>query len=341
MRSRPSLCLLVVATALVASVLVTVTIGPAELSVADVWRTIAAQLGLGEQPDAITTAMVWQLRLPRVLTAGAVGAGLALAGAVMQTLTRNALADPFLLGLSGGASLGAVSVMVLGLSVAGVAVAQPLAAFGGAVLALTATLALAGASGRGTLSPSRTVLAGLAVGQAAAAGTSFIIFWSVRGDQAREVLAWLMGSLAGSSWTAAGITLGAVTVVGGGVILLGNLLDAFAFGDEAAAALGINVPALRASLLVAVALLTGALVSQSGSIGFVGLLIPHAVRLLIGAGHRVVLGLSALTGATFLIWADTLARTVFAPRELPVGILTAAIGAPVFAAILLRGRAEA
>lgn len=325
--------------ALVATVLVTVTIGPADLAVGEVWRSVATHLGLGgllglEPLGALQDGMVWQLRLPRVLTAAAVGAGLAVCGVVMQSLTRNPLADPYLLGLSSGASLGAVLVLV-----AGWTVLLPVAAFGGAVLALVAALGLAGALG--ALTPTRTVLAGLAVSQLAAAATSFVIFWSATGDSYREILSWLMGSVAGATWTSVAVAGGATLVLGTLLASTGSVLDAFTFGDTAASALGIDVARVRWTLLVGVALLTGALVSQSGSIGFVGLILPHAVRLLTGARHRLLLPLSALFGATFLVWADTLARTVFAPRELPVGIVTAAIGAPVFALLLWRGRRTA
>jgi iron complex transport system permease protein len=330
------------AVALLASVVLAVAVGPADLAPGDVWRSVATHLGLGDllglaPLDRLPDAMVWQLRLPRVLTAAAVGAGLAVCGVVMQSLTRNPLADPYLLGLSSGASLGAAAVLVLG-----VTVLLPVAAFVGATAALVATLALAAASGRGGgIPPARTVLAGLAVGQLAAAATSFVIFWSAKGDQYREILSWLMGSVAGATWTSVAVAGGAVLVLGTALACTGSLLDAFTFGDTAAAALGVPVARVRWVLLVGVALLTGALVSQSGSIGFVGLILPHAVRLLVGARHRALLPLSALAGGTFLVWADTLARTVFEPRELPVGIVTAAIGAPVFAALLWRGRARA
>jgi iron complex transport system permease protein len=268
-----------------------------------------------------------------VLTAGAVGAGLALSGAVMQSLTRNPLADPYLLGLSSGASLGAVAVLVLGIGVV-----LPAAAFVGATVALLATLALAGSLGA---TPTRTVLAGLAVAQLCAAATSFVIFWSATGDSYREILSWLMGSLGGSTWTSVVISGSALVVIGTALASAGGTLDAFAFGDTSAAALGVDVRRTRLLMLTGVALLTGAMVAVSGSIGFIGLILPHATRLLVGARHRVLLPLSALVGATFLIWADTAARTIFDPRELPVGVLTAFIGAPVFAWILRRRRAAA
>ncbi|WP_229841807.1 putative F420-0 ABC transporter permease subunit [Pseudolysinimonas yzui] len=325
----------VLAITLVLSISLTVTIGPADLSVGDVWGSIWSHLTGAPSPlSVLRDGIVWELRLPRILTAAAVGAGLALVGAIMQALTRNQLADPYLLGISSGASLGAVSVLLLGF-----AVLLPVAAFAGALLALAATLALAGAFGR--ITPTRTVLAGVAVSSLAAAITSFVIFWVATGDAYREVLSWLLGSLAGARWEAVLIAGGAVLVVGIPLALTGRILDAFALGDTTAASLGIPVQGVRWTLLGAGALLTGALVAVSGSIGFVGLVLPHAVRLLVGPGHRALLPLSALTGAVFLVWADTLARTVFEPRELPVGIVTAIIGAPVFAILLARRRSEA
>lgn len=323
------------AAGLVLSVLAAVTIGPADLSVAEVWGAIWSHLTGAPSPlSVLRDGIVWELRLPRILTAAAVGAGLALVGAIMQALTRNQLADPYLLGVSSGASLGAVTVLLLGF-----AVVLPLAAFAGALLALGATLALAGAFGR--ITPTRTVLAGVAVSSLAAAITSFVIFWVATGDAYREVLSWLLGSLAGARWEAVLIAGGAIVVVGIPLAFTGRILDAFALGDTTAASLGIPVQGVRWTLLGAGALLTGALVAVSGSIGFVGLVLPHAVRLVVGPGHRALLPLSALTGAVFLIWADTLARTIFDPRELPVGIVTAMIGAPVFAILLARRRSEA
>lgn len=321
--------------ALMASVSVAVTLGPADIRFDEVWASIASHLGLGTSPlPLLRDGIVWELRLPRVLTAAAVGAGLAIAGAVMQAITRNPLADPYLLGLSSGASLGAVSVLLLG-----AAVLLPVAAFLGSMAALGLTLLLA--STLGAITPTRTVLAGLAVSSLASAITSLVIFWTATGDSYREILGWLLGSLAGARWPAVAISAIAIVVAGIPILLVGRVLDAFAFGDVSAASLGVNVPATRWGLLTASALLTGAMVSVSGSIGFVGLVLPHAVRLLVGPGHRALLPLSALVGAIFLVWADTAARTLFDPRELPVGIVTAMIGAPVFALLLARRQAQA
>ncbi|MCL2455314.1 MAG: iron chelate uptake ABC transporter family permease subunit [Micrococcales bacterium] len=315
---------------LVVSMLVAVTIGPSGLSLGEVLASLGSHLGLPvSPPPRLHDAIVWDLRLPRVLTAAAVGAGLAVAGAVMQSLTRNALADPYLLGLSQGASLGAVAVLVVGVSVA-----LPGAAFLGALAALIATLTVARSGG--TITPGRTVLAGVAVSQLAAAAMSFVVFWSATGDSYREILAWLLGSVAGARWSSVAVAVGALVVVGALVAAWAGRLDAFAFGDTAAAALGVAVNQTRWVLLGAVALLVGALVSVSGAIGFVGLLVPHAVRALTGPGHRRLLPVAALAGATLLVWADTAARTLLAPRELPVGIVTAFLGVPVFVVLLRR-----
>lgn len=322
----------VLAAALCTAGLWALTVGPAGLGFREAWLALTAP-GSGSLTP-LQEAIVRELRLPRILTAAAVGAGLALSGAVIQALTRNPLADPYLLGLSSGASLGAVTVLLLG-----AAVVLPVAAFAGAMLAMAATLALAGALG--SITPTRTVLAGLAVSSLAAAAASFVVFWTAQGDSYREVLGWLMGSLAGATWSSTLIALPALAVVGVPLLFCGRILDAFAFGDTAASALGVPVPAVRWTLLGATALLTGAMVSVSGSIGFVGLVLPHAVRMLAGPSNRALLPLSALAGALFLVLADTAARTVFDPREIPVGIVTALIGAPFFILLLLRRRSGA
>ncbi len=320
------------AIALVASIAAAVTIGPADIRVDEVFGSVLSHLGVGDTPlSTIRDGIVWQLRLPRVVTAAAVGAGLAIAGAVMQAITRNALADPYLLGLSSGASLGAVAVLVLGVSVL-----LPAAAFLGALVALIAALAIAGPGS--SLAPSRTILAGVAVSSLFAALTSFVIFWTATGDSYREILAWLLGSLAGARWPAVAIALGALLAIGVPLVLGGRILDAFSFGDTAAAALGVHVARTRWVLLIATALLTGGMVAVSGSIGFVGLVVPHAVRLVVGARHRLLIPIAALSGAIFLVWCDTAARSLFEPRELPVGIVTAIVGAPVFVALLVRER---
>lgn len=335
---------LVVPVLLVVSIVVSVTIGQSDLSLREVWTVATDRLGLAwlridvfglYGVDGITDLranLVWEMRLPRVLAAALVGGGLATVGAVMQTLTRNPMADPYLLGISSGASLGAVAVIVAGLGLGSLGVSG--GAFIGALGAFVLVLTLGQRSGR--LTPTRMILAGVAVGALASAVTSFLIIWVADPHATQEAQFWLSGSLSAarlpSVYTMASAVLIGMLVCG----VAARELNAFAFGEDAAAGLGINVQRTRWVLLVVCALVTGVLVAGSGTIGFVGLLIPHAVRALVGPDHRRVLPLSALVGATFLIWVDVVARVAFTPRELPVGIMTAMLGVPVFLWILRR-----
>lgn len=316
-----------------ASVVAAVTFGPAEITPGEAWGVILHHFGLLDESPAsrLRDAIIWELRLPRVLTALGVGAGLALSGTVMQALTRNPLADPYLLGLSSGAALGAALFLLAGLTLL-----MPLGAFLGSLAALALALLVAGLLGGAT--PTRAILSGISISALASAATSFLIFWSATGDSYREILAWLMGTLSGSLWNDAGLVGLALLVCAPIILFSGRALDAFAFGDNAAAALGIDVSRLRWLLLGATALLTGVMVAAGGAIGFVGLVVPHAARLAVGSQHRRLLPHAMLVGAIFMLWADTAARTLFDPRELPVGIITALVGAPIFLLILLRYR---
>ncbi|MER6244004.1 FecCD family ABC transporter permease [Streptomyces griseorubiginosus] len=323
--------------ALLASIAVAVTIGPADISTGDVWAVVAAHLGVGEGVSApLRDGIVWDLRMPRTLLAAVCGAGFAVCGAVMQSLLRNPLADPFVLGVSSGASTGAVAVVVLG--VGGGVVSLSAGAFLGALLSFALVLLLSHTLGGST---DRVVLSGVAAMQLFSALTSFVVLTSADAETTRGVLFWLLGSLAGADWGQ--VLLCAVVLAGVLVVCLGyaRTLDAFAFGDEAAAGLGVRVARTRLVLLCATALLTAALVSCAGAIGFVGLVLPHATRALTGAGHARLLPVTALTGAVFLVWVDTLARTVLDPQEVPVGVVTSLIGVPAFVAVLHRGRRRA
>lgn len=318
---------------LLASATIAVTVGPADISPADVWTAVLHHLGLwGDSPlSRLRDAIVWELRLPRVLASLGVGAGLALAGTVMQVMTRNPLAEPYLLGLSSGAALGAVIFLL-----AGAALLMPVGAFLGSLGALSLALLIAKLLGGAT--PSRAILAGICIAALASAATSLLIFWSATGDSYREILSWLMGSLSGTTWGDAGLVLVGLVVCAPLILFSGRGLDAFAFGDASASSLGIDIVRLRWTLLAATALLTGVMVAIGGAIGFVGLVVPHAVRFAVGSRHRVLLPASMLVGAIFMLWTDTAARKLFDPRELPVGIVTALIGAPAFLLILLRYR---
>ncbi|MFI6763106.1 FecCD family ABC transporter permease [Micromonospora sp. NPDC050417] len=333
---RPGVTVLVITLTgiLVLSIGAAVTVGPADLSLGTVWTVIGDHVGvLRSDVPLLRDHIVWQIRLPRVLLAAAVGAGLAAVGAVMQTVTRNALADPYLLGISSGASLGAVLIIVAG--VGSTVWSLTSGAFVGALAAFA--LVIASASSRGArLAPTRMILTGVAVSQLCAAVTSFVIIWVADPHATQQITFWLSGSLGRANWADLG---SAATVLGVVLaILLGHArtLNAFAFGDDAAATLGVNVARIRWLLLGAAALLTATLVAVSGAIGFVGLILPHATRLLTGPDHRRHLPVVVLTGAIFVIWVDTAARTLFEPRELPVGVLTAMLGVPAFVLLLRR-----
>jgi iron complex transport system permease protein len=319
---------------LAASIAVAVTIGPADITTADVWRSVSARLGLGGSPlTPLREGIVWNLRMPRTLLAAVCGAGLALCGAVMQSLLRNPLADPFVLGVSSGASTGAVLVIVLGWG--GGVVSLPAGAFAGAVLSFAMVVALAQSLGP---TMDRVVLSGVAAMQLFGALTSFIVLTFADAETTRGVLFWLLGSLGGAGWADVALCAAVLGVALAVCLAHTTTLDAFAFGEEAAATLGVRVARARLLLLTVTALLTAALVSSAGAIGFVGLVLPHAARALTGSGHARLLPVTALTGAVFLVWVDTAARTLLDPKEIPVGVMTSLIGVPVFIAVLYRVR---
>ncbi|MFJ8022502.1 FecCD family ABC transporter permease [Streptomyces sp. NPDC096311] len=319
---------------LVASVAVAITIGPADIGVGEVWSAVASHLGgRTSELSPIRDGIVWNLRLPRTLLAAVCGAGLAVCGAVMQSLLRNPLADPFVLGVSSGASTGAVVVVVLGAG--GGALSVSGGAFVGALCSFALVLLLSHTLGGTT---DRVVLAGVAAMQLFSALTSFVVMTAADAETTRGVLFWLLGSLGGADWTDVWLCAAVPAIVL--LVCLGHArtLDAFAFGPEAAASLGVSVARTRLVLLCGTALLTAALVSVAGAIGFVGLVLPHAARALGGPGHARLLPVTALTGAVFLVWADTVARTALDPQEVPVGVVTSLIGVPGFVLILYRTR---
>ncbi|WSQ15406.1 iron chelate uptake ABC transporter family permease subunit [Streptomyces sp. NBC_01231] len=319
---------------LAGSLAVAITIGPADIGVGDVWSAVAAHLGGGpSQLSPIRDGIVWNLRLPRTLLAAVCGAGLAVCGAVMQSLLRNPLADPFVLGVSSGASTGAVVVVVLGAG--GGALSVSGGAFVGAVCSFALVLLLSHSLGATT---DRVVLAGVAAMQLFSALTSFVVLTAADAQTTQGVLFWLLGSLGGAGWNDVWLCLAALAIAL--VVCLGSArtLDAFAFGQDAAASLGVSVARTRLVLLCVTALLTAALVSSAGAIGFVGLVLPHAARALTGPGHTRLLPVTALAGAVFLVWVDTLARTVLDPQEIPVGVVTSLIGVPAFVLVLYRTR---
>ena len=318
---------------LLLSIAAAMVIGPADLGIGDAYAVVAQHLwGRVADIAPIDDGIIWELRLPRALLAAICGAGLGICGAILQSLMRNPLADPFMLGISSGASTGAVLVVVGGI---GGALTLSGGAFVGAVLAFVVVLALAATAGGGQ---DRVVLAGVAGTQLFSAATALVVFSSADAQQTRGVLFWLLGSLAGASWSQVALC-GVVCAAGLAICWLqSDALDAFAFGRDAAAALGVPVRRVRIILLMTTALLTAVLVSAAGAIGFVGLVLPHAARMIVGPSHRTLLPVTAIAGAIFLVWVDAAARTVFAPQELPVGVVTALVGVPIFMLILARRR---
>ena len=304
-----------------------VVVGASELSVGEV---VAA---LGGGGDAASRTIVMQLRVPRAMLAALVGGSLALAGAVFQALLRNPLAEPYVLGVSSGAAVGAVVAVVLGWA-ASTPWAVPLAAFAGALLAIGLVLRVALSAGR-ALSSRVFVLAGVVVG--AFFNAAILLFLSRADDQSfRSAMFWMMGSLAGASWPQVSLLASYLGVTSGILILLARPLNLLSFGEETAMFLGVRVERMKIVTYLLTSLLVAAAVAVSGVIGFVGLIVPHALRLLWGSDHRLLLPASVLAGGTFLLLSDTVARTVVAPAELPTGVLTALVGVPVFVVLLVR-----
>lgn len=335
-RARFAVVVAVLAVALVAAVVVSISLGTVTVPLARVWAVVAAHL-TGGPAAGLDDRIVWELRTPRVLLAAVVGAGLSTAGVSLQALVRNPLADPYVLGVSSGASLGAVVVLAFGsAALGGLSVAG--AAFAGALAALAVVLVAAHRAGR--LADTRLVLAGVAVGHLALAGTSFVQL-QVDPTQLRGLLFWMMGSVSGARWDDLGVPAAAMAAGTTWLVLQGRNLNALVLGDDDAAALGVDAHRVRLGLLVVGSLLTATAVTVSGGIGFVGLMVPHATRLVVGGDHRRLLPAAALAGATFLVLVDLAARTVDAPNEYPISVFTAALGAPFFLWLMQRNRTAA
>jgi iron complex transport system permease protein len=337
-RPRPAVVLALAAVA--GSVIAGLAIGPVQIPAADIVRAGLSHLpGLDVHSGLSDTdaTIVWQLRAPRVALALLVGGMLAVAGASYQGVFRNALADPYLLGVAGGAGLGATLVIAY----AGGSGSEllPPAAFAGAALAVAAAYALGrSASGEGR-SPAALVLAGVTVAAFLTAAQTFI--QQQHSDTLQTVYAWILGHLDAAGWHDVLMVLPYIAVSAAILIVHRRILDVLTLGDEEAASLGIDVRRVRALVVAAATLGTAAAVAASGLIGFVGIIVPHAIRLATGARYRTLLPLSFLFGGAFLVFADLGARTLLAPAEIPVGIITAFIGAPFFAVVLRSARVAA
>jgi len=321
----------ILAAVLVAGVLLSSVIGQLQISPAQVWATIT-----GTETDPIISSTLTVVRFPRIVMGLAVGAALAVAGAVMQAIFGNPLAEPGVVGVSSGAAVGAAFAIVIGVAgLGGWGVA--LFAFAGGLLATLLVYVTSRSNGRTEVVT--LLLTGIAINAFAGAGLAFLLFLADAASR-EQIVFWQLGSLNGSRWeevAIVGVIAGAGTVV---AVLLGKRLDLLALGERNARHLGVNVEALRIGSIVLVALLTGVAVAFCGIIAFVGLVVPHIVRMAIGPSHRALIVASAVGGGVLLVFADLLARTLVAGADLPIGMLTSLVGGPFFFWLLARARKQ-
>ena len=334
-RGVPRAAVLPVTLFLVAALLVGLGVGAVGIRPGAIVQSILSHVPLlhvRSPLPPIDDAILWQLRAPRVVLGGLVGGMLAIAGASYQGVFLNRLADPYLLGVEAGAGLGATLAIAYGSAgSAGSGELLPLAAFGGAIVGVAAAYSL-GRSVGGTPSPGTLILAGVAVAAFLTAIETFVQI--EHPDTLRDVYAWLLGGFGAASWHDVAIVSPYILVSSAILLAHRRILDVLSLGDDEAASLGVNVRRVRLVLVVATTAGTAAAVAVSGLIGFVGIIVPHTIRLLVSTSYRAVLPLSLLAGAGFLVLMDTVARTILAPAELPVGVVTAVFGAPFFALVL-------
>jgi len=336
MRSRNAMLILALMAFLIVCIVLSASKGAVELPFDKVMAIIAARtcgvhfpLNWSEQDEAI----VMEIRLPRVMTAAVVGGALAAAGVVFQGLLRNPMADPYIIGTSGGAALGATIALLLPLKARWLGFTPvPLAAFIGALAAVLLVYRIARVGPRTPITT--LLLAGFATSSMMAAVMSFLML--ISGHTLRRVVLWTMGGMTASGWSQLKAVVPMVLAGMAGTYALAGDLNAFLFGEEQAAHLGVEVERRKLMLLMLGSLLTASAVSVSGLVGFVGLVVPHVARLIFGPDHRLLLPASALAGSGFLVLADLLARVLMAPAEIPVGIITALLGAPFFIYLLRR-----
>ncbi|WP_210367139.1 iron ABC transporter permease [Bacillus sp. REN3] len=338
--NKKSVAYIAASSFLVTAMLLGISIGTVSIPVPAIIRIIGAGIfGMqGEGIDPMQTSIVMEIRLPRVILAGLVGASLAVAGAAFQGLLRNPLADPYTLGVSSGASIGAVITLFFGISLPVVqSFTLPVLSILFAFATVLFVLFFARRVDR-LMRVETIILTGIILSSFLGAFISLMI--ALSGEELRQIIGWLLGSVSMRGWEYIKIILPFLII--GSIILFANTreLNAMSFGEERAQHLGVNVEKRKLMILLSGSLLTGSAVAVSGTIGFVGLVIPHLARILWGPDHKHLLPLSVLVGSGFLILADLVSRTIIAPSELPIGVITALIGAPVFALILMRNRRE-
>ena len=324
---------------LVLSLAIGVLAGPIDLGIGAILESAAARLhvpGVSSPLSPTEEAILWEIRVPRVVLAALVGGTLALAGATYQGVFRNPLADPYLLGVAAGAGLGAtIAIAYLPDGLRGQR-ALPVAAFVGGAVAVVLTYAV-GRSAKRERDAATLVLAGVTVAAFFTAWQTFV--QQQNSETLQQVYSWILGNIPSSGWSDVVLVLPYVLVATVVILALRRVVDVLNLGDDEARSLGVHVARVRLALVVAATLGTAAVVAVSGLIGFVGIIVPHAVRLLSGVGYRALLPLSVIVGAGFLVLADVVARTALAPAEIPLGVVTAFFGAPFFALVLRSTRA--
>ena len=330
-RFKRSMTLLILAATLLASVLFGLSVGSVHIDVRSVLGILFG--GGGDWPDVHET-IILDVRLPRVLLGALVGAALAIAGCAMQGLFRNPMASPYVLGISSAAAFGASLAILLGATVGMMTMSVPLLAFGFALLAAFGVYAIARVGGQ--VPVETLLLAGIAIGAFFSAQVSLLKF--LAGDELRDIVFWIMGGLWGAGWDELALVTPMIVLSAGALLVMARPLNALLLGEGTALDLGIEVERTKLWVLTFSALATAAAISVAGIIGFVGLIVPHMVRIVVGPDHRVLLPASVMAGAVFLIWCDTVARMIIAPSELPVGVVTASLGAPFFLYLLRRRR---
>lgn len=282
-------------------------------------------------------SIVWGMRFPKVIICACVGAGLSLTGILMQAMTRNSLADPYILGISSGASTGATAIILISGAIPALAgITVGLGAFLGAMVSSVAVLILGGTSGRFT--STKLVLSGTAVSAIFHALTNLLIFMSPDKRKVSSALFWMEGSFASAGWEDVLPAISTLAVIFAIAMVISSSLDTLLLGEDIAITVGVNVRLIKLTIIVSSALVTGIMVSMSGCIGFVGLVIPHVARTLVGTSHRRLIPFAMLLGAVFMVLADMFSRIVVAPSELPIGVVTALLGAPFFLAMLRKSR---
>ncbi|MBB6714562.1 FecCD family ABC transporter permease [Clostridium gasigenes] len=317
---------------LIFSILITVTMGSVEISIKDVYEIIMYKLFSIGDAKLLSSGpvhdIVWFIRLPRIMLAVAVGIGLSVSGVIMQAIVQNPLADPYILGISSGASLGATLAILLGVGVFFGSNYVGICAFIGAFAISILVLTLANVNGRAN--STKLLLAGMALSTVCSAFSSFIVYFANNRDGMQSITYWLMGSLAGAKWQNIRIILPVVIISTLFFITQYRTLNLMLLGDEVSITLGTDLQKYRQFYLIITSVVIGFIVYASGMIGFVGLIIPHLVRMIFGTDHKRIILLSALVGAIFLVWADVLSRIIIQGSELPIGILISMIGAPSF-----------